>query len=756
METTINIYRLNQGNKEFIFRTSIIGNKLKMACKNSSNENNVPYAREFTIEELKQINEIFNILNSPQDASDFIDKALSNQKVRVTEEINNINIRFYINTNGVTQQIDIPLYNSSNSDSNVNQNISNADTNNYTGNNASNQNSPVLLNSAFSQNNQSSQYYSQIGNYNPNYGQNPNEYNFKKLNEKLPVITPVDDSTDSPDQYFQQSYQQNNSLTTQNYDTSQFLQNYQASNNQYSNQIKVNETIPFITPVENDENEAKINEQINQFLHNSNATIEQTGIENNQEIDLNALVTTKVLPIQTTSRVLPVLGPFTNLEGIDFYQLANMNAQKNSNIAFTPIQSDQTEESYFQQNIQTNQFTNNEQTKAAVDTNTNINKITNVNKATTNVNKNVNASANVNANINVNKNTRNVSKKKPLSDKKYKKVDSDELNMLRTQLEELEPLRKKVAEMEVLRSQLTELNTLRTQVAEYKAKEEQFKDIDALRRQVDQLSLENEKLKIRIEELEAIKNKYEEEINSLRESVKMFNMQSRVSNNMGNSMGNSMGNNMGNSMGNSMGKNMGNNMENNMENKMETNKVSKDIYYEDNSQDMSVKGDIIHETSELDLLTQKINKLNQKLTLNLLYKATADSDKAAAFHAKCDEAQSTIVLVETDKGKRFGGYTTCSWSGDCVEKKDEDAFVFSLDKMVTYDNIPGEDAIGCYPKFGPIFLGCQIRIYDNFFIRGGTTFEKGLNYDTEEDFELTGGDRCFNVKEIEVYEVIKE
>ena len=759
METTINIYRLNQGNKEFIFRTSIIGNKLKMACKNSSNENNVPYAREFTIEELKQINEIFNILNSPQDASDFIDKALSNQKVRVTEEINNINIRFYINTNGVTQQIDIPLYNSSNSDSNVNQNISNADTNNYTGNNASNQNSPVLLNSAFSQNNQSSQYYSQIGNYNPDYGQNPNAYNFKKLNEKLPVITPVDDSTDSPDQYFQQSYQQNNSLTSQNYDTSQYLQNYQANNitnNQYSNQIKVNETIPFITPVENDENEAKINEQINQFLHNSNATIEQTGIENNQEIDLNALVTTKVLPIQTTSRVLPVLGPFTNLEGIDFYQLANMNAQKNSNIAFTPIQSDQTEESYFQQNIQTNQFTNNEQTKAAVDTNTNINKVTNVNKATTNVNKNVNASANVNANVNVNKNARNVSKKKPSSDKKYKKVDSDELNMLRTQLEELEPLRKKVAEMEVLRSQLTELNTLRTQVAEYKAKEEQFKDIDALRRQVDQLSLENEKLKIRIEELEAIKNKYEEEINSLRESVKMFNMQSRVSNNMGNSMGNSMGNNMGNSMGNSMGKNMGNSMENNMENKMETNKVSKDIFYEDNSQDMSVKGDIIHETSELDLLTQKINKLNQKLTLNLLYKATADSDKAAAFHAKCDEAQSTIVLVETDKGKRFGGYTTCSWSGDCVEKKDEDAFVFSLDKMVTYDNIPGEDAIGCYPKFGPIFLGCQIRIYDNFFIRGGTTFEKGLNYDTEEDFELTGGDRCFNVKEIEVYEVIKE
>ena len=156
------------------------------------------------------------------------------------------------------------------------------------------------------------------------------------------------------------------------------------------------------------------------------------------------------------------------------------------------------------------------------------------------------------------------------------------------------------------------------------------------------------------------------------------------------------------------------------------------------------------------MITRKINKLNKKLTLNLLYKATADSDKASAFHEKCDEAKSTIVLIETDKGKRFGGFTTCSWRGDCIDKKDEDAFIFSLDKMKIYENIPGEEAIGCYPKFGPIFMGCQIRIYDNAFTRGGTTFEKGLNYKTEEDFELNGGERTFIVKEIEVYEVIQQ
>ena len=179
-------------------------------------------------------------------------------------------------------------------------------------------------------------------------------------------------------------------------------------------------------------------------------------------------------------------------------------------------------------------------------------------------------------------------------------------------------------------------------------------------------------------------------------------------------------------------------------------------YEEEDQQSTTIKGDIIHDINELELLTKKINKSNDKLTLNLLYKATADGDKAEAFHAKCDDAKNSIVLVETDKGKRFGGFTTCSWSGDCVDKKDEEAFIFSLDKMKTYDNIPGEDAIGCYPKYGPIFLGCQIRIFDNAFSKGGTTFEAGLNYNTEEDYELTGGDRNFDIKEIEVYEVIKE
>ena len=167
-----------------------------------------------------------------------------------------------------------------------------------------------------------------------------------------------------------------------------------------------------------------------------------------------------------------------------------------------------------------------------------------------------------------------------------------------------------------------------------------------------------------------------------------------------------------------------------------------------------IRGDIIENANELELLTRKIcqNKY-KKISLNLLYKAIVDSDKAEIFHKKCDSANSTLVLVKSANGKRFGGFTSCKWEGKSIEKKDEKAFIFSLDKMKIYNVIPGEDAIGCYPNFGPVFLGCQIRIYNDFFKNGGTTYEKGLNFDTQEDYELTGGLNKFGVKDIEVYSV---
>ena len=162
---------------------------------------------------------------------------------------------------------------------------------------------------------------------------------------------------------------------------------------------------------------------------------------------------------------------------------------------------------------------------------------------------------------------------------------------------------------------------------------------------------------------------------------------------------------------------------------------------------------IIKEYEEIEFVVNKISEKFNGSKFKLLYKGSRDGDGAADFHSRCDEAEKTLTIVEDNYGNRFGGFTTQDWGGEYLQKKDDDAFIFSIDKNKIYEVIPEQNAIGCYPNFGPVFFGCQIRIYDNFLSKGGTTYKKGLNYRTTEDFELTNGNQNFGVRDIEVYEV---
>ena len=163
---------------------------------------------------------------------------------------------------------------------------------------------------------------------------------------------------------------------------------------------------------------------------------------------------------------------------------------------------------------------------------------------------------------------------------------------------------------------------------------------------------------------------------------------------------------------------------------------------------------IIHKYAEIDDVVSKIqDKLMKGVKFNLVYKAFDVGDRAKDFHGICDKLNMSLVLIETDKDIRFGGFTTESWEGHCLKKKDNNAFVFSLETNKIFDIIPEEPAIGCYPKFGPVFFGCQIRIYDEFFTKGGTTCHKGLNYKTTEDYELNNGEQKYLIKDIEIYSI---
>ena len=712
METSTNSYRLNQGKKEFILSTSIIGNKIRISCQNTNDINSKKHSRDFTMEQFREIDDLFNFIKTPHHASEYIDRVLRNQKVGINDENGEVIINFYIKTDGLTHRIDINLVDQPSNDGDINkyfENIGMSSTKYYSNENLFQNNYDI---------NNINQYFGANTNiqYNQNVESTPmNKYYNNSQRMPIsqyenyfepPVITPANNSTN---QILNSGY--SNKIEMHKYSVFPSSPNINLNNRQFVLSQNV-VTSPLIhSPKMKVEDNINIDDRIKKLLQEQNIIVNDDFTQAKTQEEINQIDSPRkpltnvnnTLPIQPTTKVLPSIGPYTSYVESAFGQSSDYNTQMNNNSVFQNVNLGQSGDEFI---------------NSILSTPTHNNVVTTNQKIEASINKASNNNQNLNLNLNLQNNNIN---------QELKNLRNENL-ALKKKIAELEPLKMKMAEMETLKGQLAELNMLRAQVAEYNSVKGQLKEIDYLKAQLEQMNSlkmqlsqfnilkkkaeEADKLKLKVDELEEIRIKNEEEIKNLRENLLYYSIKSQNNND------------------------------------------SKDVIYDE--EEDTIKGNIIHDTDELEMLTRKINKDNKKLTLNLLYKATADSDRAAAFHAKCDEAQSSVVLVETDKGKRFGGYTSISWSGDCVDKKDPNAFVFSLDKMETYDNIPEEDAIGCYPKFGPIFLGCQIRIYDKAFSKGGTTFERGLNYDTKEDFELTGGERVFNVKEIEVYEVVFE
>ena len=168
---------------------------------------------------------------------------------------------------------------------------------------------------------------------------------------------------------------------------------------------------------------------------------------------------------------------------------------------------------------------------------------------------------------------------------------------------------------------------------------------------------------------------------------------------------------------------------------------------------IGIEKNIIKNPGELDEITTRIQRILKKRNIKykLLYRATYDGDFSSKFHEKCDNIPNTLVLIETSGDRRFGGFTTQTWDGDDVNKKDNNCFIFSIDNMKTYDINENQFAINCNPDLGPVFVN-QIKLLDKFFIQGGSTNKKGKTFSTLEDFEITGGAEKFGVREVEVYQ----
>ena len=748
MESNVNSYKLEQNNKDYILTTSIIDNELKISCENKEDPTLI-YSRTFTIEAFQKIDEIFKIIKTPLDAIKWIDEALKVQKVGIIDEASSFKLKFVITTKGITNQIDIPLNKEGEKasisvkeetkteiktdiveESKEIKKEETIDDNQFSreigldpskvlrhtlhGDKAS----QILSSIEEEQKNILSQINYNINNtydsFTPQYEENTN-MNIGTTFDSFPVQEQGYQITEDNTNIIPTvtSNETNYQYEGTNYDLNQYSNTYVQEDvtNIVGNtpEILTDSTAQYTTMDNNytfpetstQYNIGEYTESSAQYAESSNQYTNTYDFSNNVELPV------ETGEIQTSSGFdysKPYIAPADDISG----QLNQFTTTTNTT-NYENYEQGTTGENYEQ--YISNATENIPQYSESNYVNAEYNTVETGNIETYGVESTANLE---NYGVNIAE-TNIITDNNQTNDIEMLKTKVDELMGFKSQIGELNNYKEKIEQMDLVKTQAEEIKQLKSKIAELTSPKKSEEKTD------------EESLKNKIKELEDIKLKHEQEIKDLKQqSAKKSEVKEEKE------------------------------KEVKVEIKKEAPKIEKKHVFGEKTQKYKVKGDIIHNKDEIELITRKINKVNKKISLNLIYKATVDSDKASAFHEKCDSAKSSLVLVETDEGKRFGGFTTSSWSGDCVDKKDEDAFVFSLDKMKVYPNIPDEDAIGCYPKYGPIFLGCQIRIYDNAFTKGGTTFEKGLNFNTQEDYELTDGNREFKVKEIEVYEVVAE
>ncbi len=81
----------------------------------------------------------------------------------------------------------------------------------------------------------------------------------------------------------------------------------------------------------------------------------------------------------------------------------------------------------------------------------------------------------------------------------------------------------------------------------------------------------------------------------------------------------------------------------------------------------------------------------KKIKLERIYRASIDGFTGQAFHSKCDSQTPFLAVVESEHGKRFGGYLSVKLDqGTNKDYTDENAFIFSLTNRTKHDILPNK------------------------------------------------------------------
>ena len=204
----------------------------------------------------------------------------------------------------------------------------------------------------------------------------------------------------------------------------------------------------------------------------------------------------------------------------------------------------------------------------------------------------------------------------------------------------------------------------------------------------------------------------------------------------------------------------------NLENKI-NNLTERIIFLENKLEKLESKKEVnLHGTTGKILKTEEEFKElfsfisgNNERQFRLLYSPTFDANTKEDFHKNCDNKGSTIVLVETSNGRRFGGFTSLSWKSNDQWVNDPCACIFSFDTHKKYKLLLPQYSYYGGPGYGPHFgVDDQLGFYNNGGSTGFLDTIHNANFGTKtydipsiEEITLTN---TYVMNKFEVYQVI--
>ena len=155
--------------------------------------------------------------------------------------------------------------------------------------------------------------------------------------------------------------------------------------------------------------------------------------------------------------------------------------------------------------------------------------------------------------------------------------------------------------------------------------------------------------------------------------------------------------------------------------------------------------------NRLKMVEQFKNTKNFKF--ELLYRGSRDGDDSKTFHNLCDNKRNILVLVETSKNLKFGGFCSIGYNSQGGAQKDNSAFIFSLDKLKTYNVIKDSTAVHWDINYGPLFAGSIEVVSNKFYSNTNYANSKNSYYELPENYELNNGESTYKIKEVEVFKI---